>query len=76
MGDDGQWITITTRGHCNITQAEFDTSSKESYLLSFHKVEQTILAVTHEASRSLSEKYLNEIGKKKTQSGNQAMNHV
>lgn len=73
MGDDGQWITITTRGHCNITQAEFDTSSKESYLLSFHKVEQTILAVTHEASRSLSEKYLNEIGKKKH---NQAMNHV
>ena len=65
MGDDGQWIKITTRGHCPMTQAEFDTSSKEAYLLSFHKVEQAIIAVTHEASRNLSEKYLNEIGKKK-----------
>lgn len=64
MGDDGQWITITVTGHCPITQAEFDTSSKEAYLLSFHQVEQSIIAVTHEASRSLSEKYLNVIGKK------------
>ena len=63
MGDDGKWIEVTVSGQCP-TQADFDISTKETYLQSFHQVEQAIVVVTHEAARAMNEKYLNEIGKK------------
>ena len=63
MGDDGKWIETTVSGQCP-TQADFDISSTEAYLQSFHQVEQDIIVITQEAARSMNEKYLNEIWKK------------
>ena len=63
MGDNGKWIETTVSGQCP-TQSDFDISSMESYLQSFHQVEQDIIVITQEAARSMNEKYLNEIGKK------------
>lgn len=64
MGDDGQWIEATSTSFCPVTQDEFDTSSTDAYLKSFHQIEQAAIAVTHEATRAFTENYLNEISKK------------
>ena len=63
MGDDGEWVSFTSRASSNVTQSGFGTAPR-SYVESAGAVEQAVLAAGREAQRGATEAYLASVVKK------------
>ena len=63
MGDDGKWVSCTSRANSNVTQSGFGVTPR-AYVKSAGAVEQAVLAAGREAQRGATEAYLASIVKK------------